>query len=408
MERLKDKHILLGVTGGIAAYKSADLVRRLRQAGAEVRVVMSRAASRFVTPLTFETLSGYPVTTRWLESSPDSPLEHIELARWADLILIAPATAHTMARLSHGLADDLLTTTCLASSAPLVLAPAMNRQMWSSPATGANAALLRERGVHLFGPAAGEQACGESGPGRMLEPQELLDRLAGLFAAPYLSGMRVMVTAGPTLEDIDPVRYIGNRSSGKMGYAVASAARGAGADVVLVSGVTHLAAPQGVIRVGVRSAAEMREAVMREVSGCDIFIAAAAVADYRPLAPSRQKLKKGKQATLTIELERTPDILAEVGALKEGPFCVGFAAETERVTEYARAKLAAKEVDMIAANRVGEPGRGFESDENSLELIWDGGGVTIPIAPKEEVARRLVEFIAWRMGKSGPPLDSLP
>ncbi|HFC53822.1 MAG TPA: bifunctional phosphopantothenoylcysteine decarboxylase/phosphopantothenate--cysteine ligase CoaBC [Gammaproteobacteria bacterium] len=398
MQRLNGKHVLLGVTGGIAACKSADLVRRLREAGAEVRVVLTEAGARFVTPLAFEALSGHPVAGRMFDPQGRGAMEHIDLARWADVILVAPATAHTIARLSHGLADDLLTTICLASSAPLALAPAMNRQMWDNPATRANVERLRERGAHLFGPADGELACGESGMGRMLEPTQLAELLAGLFAAPLLAGVRVMVTAGPTLEDIDPVRYIGNRSSGKMGYAVAAAALQAGAEVTLVSGETCLSPPCGVTVVRVRSAAEMYAAVMQRVTHCDIFVGAAAVADYRPVRRAGQKIKRDR-VRMELQLERNPDILGEVSALDRRPFCVGFAAETERVTEHARAKMSGRGLDMIAANRVGEPDSGFESDTNSLEVLWNGGGEAIPLATKERVAQRLVELIAQRYGK---------
>jgi len=401
MKQLSGKHILLGVTGGIAACKSADLVRHLRQAGAEVRVVMTRAAAQFVTPLTFQTLSGYPVLTELLDSETESALGHIDLARWADAILVAPATANTIARLSHGLADDLLAAVCLASSVPLALAPAMNQQMWCNPATQSNIIRLKGRGVHLFGPADGDQACGESGPGRMLEPDELVEQLAGLFTPGYLTGIRVMVTAGPTLEDIDPVRYLGNRSSGKMGYAVAEAALEAGADVILVSGVTCLDRPDRIKCIDVRSAIEMRDAVMREVGQCDIFIAAAAVADYRPVRSSKQKIKKD-HSHLEIKLELNPDILIEVINMDEAPYCVGFAAETECVADHARAKLAAKKMDMVAANLVGQSGSGFESDKNALEVFWDNGGTTISLASKSVVARRLIELIAHRYSFSTP------
>ncbi len=390
------KHILLGVTGGIAAYKSAELVRRLREAGAEVRVVLTRAGAEFVTPLTFQALSGQTVFDGSPEkTAPESAMEHIELARWADAILVAPATAHTLARLSHGLADDLLTTICLASDAPLAVAPAMNRRMWNNKITQSNIDRLRTCGVHLFGPAEGEQACGEWGTGRMLEPEVLIQRLAGLFKTPLLAGLRIVVTAGPTLEDIDPVRYLGNRSSGKMGYAVASAAVGAGAEVVLVSGVTSLARPDGVAFVKVRSAGEMHNEVMRRMTNCDIFIAAAAVADYRPAARIDRKIKKN-DAPLALELVPNPDILAEVARLANGPFCVGFAAETERLAEHAEAKRVAKGVDMIAANQVGRPGIGFESDENALEVFWSGGRATLPRSSKTEVAHRLIELIGQR------------
>ncbi len=400
MEQLRDKRILLGVTGGIAAYKSAELVRLLRKAGSEVRVMMTRAAEPFVGAVTFEALSGHPVASGLFDERNGSAMAHIELARWADAILLVPATAHTMARLAHGLADDLVTTVCLACEAPLALAPAMNRQMWHHPATQANLALLRERGVHLFGPAEGEQACGEEGPGRMLEPERLLQELAALFVPPFLRGVRVMVTAGPTLEDIDPVRFLGNRSSGKMGYALAAAARDAGAEVVLISGVTQLPVPSGVEQVEVRSTAEMHAAVMQRASICDIFVAAAAVADYRPVQRCAQKIKK-ERSHIHLELERNPDILAEVSALPDGPFCVGFAAETQQVVEHARQKLITKGLEMIAANQVGGTDGGFDSDVNALEVLWPGGGATLPKAPKEVIARQLMELIGRRYFDSG-------
>ncbi len=395
MKGLSGRHILLGVTGGIAVYKSAELVRQLREKGAEVRVVLTRAATQFVTPLTFQSLSGHPAPAELFDSTAESAMRHIELARWAEAILVAPATAHTIARLSHGLADDLLTTLCLASSAPLALAPAMNQQMWCNLATQSNIDQLRGRGVHLFGPAEGDQACGESGLGRMLEPEQLVQRLAGLFSEPCLDGVRVVVTAGPTLEDIDPVRYLGNRSSGKMGYAVAAAAEQAGAEVLLVSGVSSQPRPKRVECIDVRSAVEMHEMVMRRIPQCEIFIAAAAVADYRPVRQCKQKIKK-EFFHLRLELERNPDILADVSRLADGPFCVGFAAETERVAEHAQTKLVAKGVDMIAANRVGQSGSGFESNENELEIFWPGGGVKLPQTSKKKIARQLIELIGQR------------
>ncbi|MFP5506980.1 MAG: bifunctional phosphopantothenoylcysteine decarboxylase/phosphopantothenate--cysteine ligase CoaBC, partial [Gammaproteobacteria bacterium] len=365
MLELSNKRILLGVSGGIAAYKSAELVRRLREAGAEVRVVMTAGATRFITPLTLQALSGQPVRTELFDAAAEAAMGHIELARWADLVLIAPASANTLARLAQGLADDLLSTLCLATRAPLLVAPAMNNAMWEHPATQANLSLLRERGVRACGPASGSQACGETGPGRMLEPAELVAAVAAQFQTGALAGLRVLVTAGPTREAIDPVRYISNRSSGKMGYAVAQAAAEAGARVVLVSGPTALPAPARVDCVRVETAAEMHAAVMARVADCDIFVAAAAVADYRPRAAAAHKLKK-KSATLPLELERTRDILADVAARPPAPFTVGFAAETERLAEHARAKRMAKSLDMIAANLVNVPGQGFEADANAL------------------------------------------
>ncbi|HYW91494.1 MAG TPA: bifunctional phosphopantothenoylcysteine decarboxylase/phosphopantothenate--cysteine ligase CoaBC [Gammaproteobacteria bacterium] len=399
---LGDRHILLGVTGGIAAYKSPDLVRRLRDAGAEVQVVMTPAAHAFITALTLQAVSGRAVRDSLTDPAAEAAMGHIELARWADDVLVAPASADFMARLAHGLADDLLSTLCLATEARIWLAPAMNRLMWANPATQANSAVLRRRGVILLGPGEGDQACGEVGSGRMLEPLEIVEGLAtaGLpntaDAAPAsLQGLSVMVTAGPTREPIDPVRYVSNRSSGKMGYAVAAAAAHAGARVTLVSGPVRLETPPGVERVDVATAEEMREAVMARVKSCDVFVAAAAVADYRPARPARHKVKK-EQPAMRLEMERTRDILGEVAALPRGPFTVGFAAETQRVAEYARAKLEKKGPDMIAANLVDDRGRGFDSDDNALQLFWRGGERELPSQPKSTLAAALVEVIAER------------
>jgi phosphopantothenoylcysteine decarboxylase/phosphopantothenate--cysteine ligase len=395
MSELSNKRILLGVSGGIAAYKSAELVRRLREAGAEVRVVMTAGATRFITPLTLQALSGQPVRTDLFDAEAEAAMGHIELARWADAVLIAPASANTLARLAQGLADDLLSTLCLATRAPLLVAPAMNQAMWENAATQANRATLRARGVRVCGPASGSQACGETGPGRMLEPPELVADVAQIFATGALAGLRVLITAGPTREAIDPVRFISNRSSGKMGYAVAAAAAEAGARVALVSGPVALPAPERVECLQVETAAEMHAAVMRRVTECDIFIAAAAVADYRPQTAAEHKLKK-KAAALHIDLERTADILAAVSALHPAPFTVGFAAETERLAEHARAKRMAKSLDMIAANWVNVPGQGFEADVNALSLFWEGGECELPRASKQQLARALIEQIAAR------------
>ena len=394
MGSLVNKRILLGVTGGIAAYKSAELVRLLRKAGAEVQVVMTTGATRFVAPLTFQALSGRPVRTELFDAAGEAGMGHIELARWADLVLIAPATADFLARLAQGRADDLLTTLCLATRAPLLVAPAMNTAMWTHSATQANVSVLRERGVRLAGPSEGEQACGEEGPGRILEPAALLAEAGAFFEAGALDGLRVLVTAGPTREPIDPVRYIGNRSSGKMGHAVAEAAAEAGAQVTLVSGPVALAPPGGVTRIMVETAAEMHHEVMARIGDCDIFIGAAAVADYRVERPAAQKIKKRQQG-IELRLVRNPDILAEVAALPDAPFTVGFAAETEALERHASAKRIAKGVDMIAANRVG-PGQGFEVDDNSLLLIWEGGRRILAQAPKPRLARELVACIAER------------
>jgi len=390
---LQDKKILLGVTGGIAAYKSAILLRALQQAGAEVRVVMTRAAQSFVAPLTFQALSGHRVYTELLDPAQEAAMDHISLARWADLILVAPATANFIARFAHGFADDLLSTLCLATISPIALAPAMNQGMWSSRATQGNLVILRERGCLLWGPDEGTQACGETGPGRMLEPLDLLARVVDWNLPGPLLGVRVMLTAGGTREPIDPVRFVGNRSSGKMGYALAAAMQDLGAAVTLVSGPVSLAPPAGVRTVSVETAAEMHAAVMEEVSGCDIFVAVAAVADYRPRSAAAEKIKKDDE-TLTLELVRNPDILADVAARKPAPFCVGFAAETEQVEAYAEAKRQRKGLDLIAANLVGVKEGGFESDCNALLLLWDGGRETLPMMDKTSLAQHLAERIA--------------
>jgi phosphopantothenoylcysteine decarboxylase/phosphopantothenate--cysteine ligase len=390
-------HVLLGVTGGIAAYKSAEIVRRLRERGAEVQVVMTSGARQFVTPLTFQALSGRPVRSDLWDAAAEAAMGHIELARWAHRILVAPATADFIGRLAHGLADDLLTTLCLATDSPVSVAPAMNRLMWANAATQANVALLRSRGVAILGPGEGEQACGETGPGRMLEPAELIEAI--LVAAPerrtgLLAGRKVLVTAGPTRERIDPVRFLTNRSSGKMGYAVAEAARDAGADVVLVSGPVNLCAPRGVRRVSVETAEQMMAVVSAEVPGTDIFIAAAAVSDYRPVQVSNEKIKKTSDSLL-LALSRTPDILATVAAGSARPFVVGFAAETQNVERNALAKLAAKRLDMIAANQVGD-GLAFDCDDNALAVYWPDGKRELGRAGKAQLAAQLIAVIAER------------
>lgn len=394
MTTLTDKRVLLGITGGIAAYKSADLVRRLRERGAEVRVVMTRGGREFITPLTFQALSGRPVHTELLDHDEEAGMGHITLARWADVILIAPASADFMAKLAHGLADDLLSTLCLAADAPLLVAPAMNQGMWAAQATQDNCRILADRGVVLLGPAEGDQACGETGPGRMLEVTDLLNALESHFHSDLLAGRRIMVTAGPTREAIDPVRYISNRSSGRMGYAIARAAQEAGASVTLVSGPVALTAPERVHCVRVESAEQMRDKVMAGMTGVDIFIAAAAVADYHSSRIQDQKIKKTDKG-VTLKLEKNPDILAEVAALQEAPFTVGFAAETEEIERNARGKLADKNLDVVAANRVG-PGLGFDSDENALEVYWQNGGVSLEKSTKDKLARRLLRVIAER------------
>ena len=400
-----NKRVLLGVSGGIAAYKSPDLVRRLRERGHEVRVVMTRGAQDFITPLSLQAVSGQAVHTTLLDEQAEAAMGHIELARWADVVLIAPATADIIARLAHGLADDLLTTLCLATEAPIVLAPAMNHRMWVAPATQANVKTLTTRGVRLLGPGSGDQACGEVGEGRMLEPAQLAADLdARVLTGPGdtgLAGLGVLITAGPTREAIDPVRYISNHSSGKMGYAVAAAARAAGASVILVSGPSDLPVPPGVERVQVESAAEMRDAVLSRVDGCDIFIAAAAVADYRPAKKSEQKIKK-KASALEIALVRNPDILAEVAAGHHAPFTVGFAAETEKLEAHARDKLERKSLDMIAANTVAGANAGFGVDTNRLRVFWKDGEVDLGESLKTELAQQLVALVIERFREKHP------
>lgn len=397
---LAQRRVLLGVSGGIAAYKAADLVRRLRDAGAEVRVVLTESAARFVTPLTFQALSGHPVRHGLWDEAAEAAMGHIELARWADILLVAPASADLMARLSHGLANDLLSTLCLASAAPLVVAPAMNQQMWAHAAVQANLAALRQRGATILGPAAGSQACGDVGLGRMIEPHDIVAGLISLNGPRLLSGLRVLVSAGPTYEDIDPVRFLGNRSSGRMGFAVAEAAAEQGADVTLVAGPVHLPTPPRVARVDVRSAREMHDAVLGAARTSDIYIAAAAVGDFRPSEVAAHKIKKSGDGGLTLALTQNPDILAEVAAGKPRPFVVGFAAETQNVEAYARAKLEKKKLDLIAANRVGA-GVGFEAEDNSLTLIDANGTEQLACAPKAELARALIARIAARFRARG-------
>ena len=397
---LGGKRVLLGVSGGIAAYKAADLVRRLRDAGAEVRVVMTEAACRFVAPLTFQALSGQPVRTALWDDTAEAAMGHIELARWAQTVLVAPASADCLARLAAGMANDLLTTVCLATAAPVFVVPAMNQQMWAHPATQANVDVLRARGVQLLGPGSGSQACGEFGAGRMLEPTEVVAALAAPDGPGLLQDMAVLVSAGPTYEDIDPVRYIGNRSSGRMGFAMAEAAAQQGARVTLVAGPCALETPAGVERHDVRSAAEMRRAVLDAVARQRIFVSAAAVADYRPSRTAPQKIKKSPDA-LALSLEATEDILAEVAALTPRPFVVGFAAESERLREHARQKLERKRLDLVFANAVGVPGQGFDSERNELLALWPGGERALPLGDKRALAKDAVALIAERYAAAG-------
>ncbi len=395
MSRLNKKRVVLIVTGGIAAYKALELVRCLRDDGAAVNVVMTAAAEHFVGRLSFQALSSEPVHTDLLDARAEGAMGHIELARWADIVIVAPATADFMARLRHGLADDLATTLCLATVAPILVAPAMNRQMWLNAATVDNTAVLKIRGIVFVGPDAGAQACGETGPGRMALPADIVAAAGALFPAGMLAGRRLMVTAGPTREAIDPVRYISNKSSGKMGYAIAQAAAEAGAEVILVSGPTRLSSPVRVHRTAVISADEMYDAVMAVVDDVDIFVACAAVADYRVEAPAQQKRKKDNHS-LNLTLTPTRDILQSVTARPTPPFAVGFAAETEDLLQNARSKLERKSLDMIAANQVGIEGLGFDSNDNELYVLWKGGEQHLAKASKDVIARQLIGLVADR------------
>lgn len=418
---LTNKNILLGIGGGIAAYKSADLVRRLKERGCDVRVVMSQSAMEFITPLTLQALSGHPVASSLLDPAAEAAMGHIELARWADLVIIAPATANLLARLTAGMADELITTACLATEAPIALCPAMNQQMYRNAATQANLACLAERGYTLWGPANGSQACGEIGPGRMLEPLDIAIMAEQFFsqsatpavaapnptvAAPNddtsakpLLGQAVLITAGPTREAIDPVRYISNHSSGKMGFALATAAAQLGAAVTLVSGPVNLPTPEGVTRIDVESAQEMLDAVLEHVDKKHIFIGCAAVADYRVQAPASSKIKKATEE-MQLALVRNPDILATVAHLPHRPFTVGFAAETHDVEAYARDKLKRKNLDMIAANDVSVAGLGFNADTNALRVFWPQGNQEFPATDKLTLARQLLSLIVKEKQKT--------
>jgi phosphopantothenoylcysteine decarboxylase/phosphopantothenate--cysteine ligase len=397
MSSLTNKQILLGVTGGIAAYKSADLVRRLQDAGASVQVVMTPAAQEFITPLTLQALSGNPVHTQLLDPEAEAGMGHIQLARWADLVLIAPASADFMARLTQGMGNDLLTSICLATAAPIALAPAMNQGMWRNQATQTNLDLLIERKIHIFGPADGGQACGDIGPGRMLEPLQLVDAAASLFATGSLAGKTLVITAGPTREAIDPVRYLSNHSSGKMGYALAEAAAEAGAKTILISGPTQLKTPPRVQRIDVTSAQQMFDASMAAADSCDVFIAAAAVADYRPAQVAPQKLKKGADESITLTLVKNPDIVASVAALPKRPFTVGFAAESENLLDYGRAKLVHKKLDLVIANNISDSRIGFNSDDNAVTVIDEHSSHELSQRSKQQLARELIALIARKV-----------
>jgi phosphopantothenoylcysteine decarboxylase/phosphopantothenate--cysteine ligase len=417
MDMLTDKHIVIGITGGIAAYKSADLTRRLQDAGADVRIVMTDAATEFVTPLTFQALSGHPVFFDNADNNETSGMKHIELARWADAIIIAPASANTIAKLAHGRADNLLTTLCLASEAIKCFAPAMNRVMWDDPSTQTNCRTLLDKHWYQFGPAHGLQACGETGEGRMLEVSEILPELARCFKSGELQGLNLVVTAGPTYEAIDPVRFIGNRSSGRMGYAIAAAAQEAGANVTLISGPSHLQPPELANFIAVESAEEMQQAVLSTINDCHIYISTAAVSDYRVENIATHKIKKTED-TLTLQLTKNDDILSAVANHTSRPYIVGFAAETENITENAKDKLIRKNLDMIVANDVGtqtadsnQPDIGFNSEYNALHVFWNQsnqlnnnqavsndtlGEQQFEIARKTQLAKRLISLIAKR------------
>ncbi|MGB1255390.1 MAG: bifunctional phosphopantothenoylcysteine decarboxylase/phosphopantothenate--cysteine ligase CoaBC [Thiolinea sp.] len=395
MSAIQGKHILLGISGGIAAYKSAELTRLLTKAGAEVRICMTQGAQAFITPLTLQALSGNPVHTELLNPEAEAGMGHIELARWADHILIAPASADIIAKLTTGIADELLTTVCLASKAPISIAPAMNQQMWQHPATQYNAGVLAQRNTLIWGPDQGEQACGDVGPGRMLEPADLLNRLQQYYQQEQpLKNVEVLITAGPTREAIDPVRFLTNRSSGKMGYAIAHAARDLGAKVTLISGPVALTQPAGVQRINVESAADMLVATREQAAKHHIFIATAAVADYTPAQAAEHKIKKSDDK-LTIEMGRTVDILATVTRENSRLFTVGFAAETQNLLDYARGKLERKRVQMIAANSVAN-GKAFDKDSNALEVVWQGGSRSLPEMSKQQLAIELMQLIHQR------------
>ncbi|MCD9490614.1 bifunctional phosphopantothenoylcysteine decarboxylase/phosphopantothenate--cysteine ligase CoaBC [Photobacterium phosphoreum] len=395
MQTLAGKKILLGISGGIAAYKCAELTRRLIERGAQVQVVMTQAAQEFITPLTMQAVSGNPVSSSLLDPSAEASMGHIELAKWADLVLLAPATADLIARISAGMGNDLLSTLCLATDAPIAVAPAMNQQMYRNIATQENLATLQRRGFTLWGPASGEQACGDVGPGRMLEPMQLVHHCEDFFQQPDLSELNIVITAGPTREAIDPVRYLSNYSSGKMGFSIAAAAAKRGANVTLISGPVNLATPAGVTRIDINSATEMHQAALEHAINNHIFIACAAVADFRPVHVANQKMKKQDgNDELVIQLVKNPDIVASIAALTaQRPFTVGFAAETQNVEHYARGKLAAKNLDLICANDVSIQRQGFNSDTNALHLYWPNGDKTLPLATKADLGQQLIAEI---------------
>lgn len=403
---LAGQRILLGISGGIAAYKSADLIRRLKERGADVRVILTEGGSHFITPLTLQALSGHPVSTSLLDPAAEAAMGHIELAKWASTILIAPASADLIARLAHGLANDLLTTCVLASTAPLFVAPAMNQQMYKNSATQQNIATLKERKFHILGPASGKQACGDVGAGRMQEPLELvsaLEQASHSVPSANWQGKRILITAGPTREAIDPVRYISNHSSGKMGFALASAAAAAGASVYLVAGPVSLATPAGVERIDVQSAQQMHAAVMSHTNSADVFIGCAAVADYRVAEIAEHKMKKTNKDKIQLNLVKNPDIIADVAALNyQRPFTVGFAAETQDIAHYAKDKLSRKKLDLICANDVSTAEQGFNSEQNAIVAFWPGGELSLPLQPKAQLAAAILQLIEQRMAQQHP------
>lgn len=401
-----NKRILLGVCGGIAAYKSAELVRLLRKRGCDVRVVMTQAARQFITPMTLQALSGHTVHDELFDLSQEQTMSHIHLARWAEQLLIAPCTADTMASLAHGLADDLLSTLALAAECPIAVAPAMNQAMWHKPVTQRNLAMLREWGIKIIGPEAGEQACGEQGLGRMSEPQQICDALFDAFDHGLLKDQHLVISAGPTREPLDPVRFISNRSSGKMGYALAEAAAAMGAKVTLISGPVNLATPHDVERIDVETALEMYEAVLKVAREADVYIGAAAVADYRPVNVETRKIKKRADDESVIGLYKNPDIIAAVAALPHKPFVVGFAAETDDLEAYATRKLRDKNLDMIAANWVGRSEGGFDREQNALDVYWANGHRHLPMTDKKTLAIELLHLIAQRRHENDTTQDS--
>lgn len=399
MQTLAGKKILLGISGGIAAYKCAELTRRLIERGAQVQVVMTNAAKEFITPLTMQAVSGRPVSDSLLDPAAEASMGHIELAKWADLVLLAPATADLIARMSAGMGNDLLTTLVLATDSPIAVSPAMNQQMYRNIATQENIATLERRGMHIWGPAAGEQACGDVGPGRMLEPMQLVGLCEQFFAEKPLKGQSVVITAGPTREAIDPVRYISNHSSGKMGFALAQAAHALGAKVTLIAGPVSLTTPTGVERIDVDSAQSMYNAAMQHATTNDVFIGCAAVADYRPATVAEQKIKKTDDSDqMTISMVKNPDIIASVAALTENrPFTVGFAAETQDVESYARGKLVKKNLDLICANDVSVEGQGFNSNNNAITVYWKDGKQSLTLASKQQIAHQIMMTIAEKI-----------